>query len=416
MSARVASGRLSLAVLALSFSALALAPAGTACAQWQEAYENDWLGPMPHKEGYGEHVWGQVDYLVWQLSDTYLPPLITSSPLGTNPADAGVLDEPATLVLAGNQQVGDHWRSGVSMRGGMWLDPWQMFGVTGDFFNAGEDDFKYNTGPSGSFFLARPFFDTNGNQQNALPVNSPGQLLGAAHVRASDEFDGAGIGFQQCLYQGCEMGGRGLRFRLDVTAGYRFYEYASRLAVSHEGIITSGVGAGDEFLIDDEFKSRSEFHGGEVALDGRLRQGRWWIDGLFKLAVGDNRRSVTVDGRTVFAPSGGSVTVDAGGLLAAEISNMGRYADSDVAAIPDLRLGVGCQLTPRLSARLGYRVIIWDGVVQAASHLPPFLAVDDRNLPSQGIVAGGGPAPVFPGLQDKTLVAHGFDLGLELAY
>ena len=70
----------------------------------------------------------------------------------------------------------------------------------------------------------------------------------------------------------------------------------------------------------------------------------------------------------------------------------------------------------RIGLHLGYNLIVWDGVVQAADHLPPNLESDPRNQPLSGLPGPGGNEPLFPGIRDTTLVAHGLDLGLELNF
>ena len=82
--------------------------------------------------------------------------------------------------------------------------------------------------------------------------------------------------------------------------------------------------------------------------------------------------------------------------------------------IPRFRLGIGAQISERLSAHFGYNVIVWTDVVQAASQLPPGLSSDPRNLPP--VQAGGGAQPAFPGMFGTTVVAHGADIGLELTF
>ena len=59
-------------------------------------------------------------------------------------------------------------------------------------------------------------------------------------------------------------------------------------------------------------------------------------------------------------------------------------------------------------------MILWGDVARAASHLPPGLAVDPRNLPP--VQGGGGPDPAFPGITGSDLVAHGFDFGVDFTY
>jgi hypothetical protein len=419
MTARIASRRL-LAAVALSLSALAFGPARPACAQWREAYQSDWLGTAPHNEGYAENVWIDVDYALMRITGQHLPALVTSAPIGTPLAVAATLGDPDTTVTSGEEEVGKEWRSGIQVRGGVWLDPWQQLAITGDYFNVGEDRYRFTDALSSGRIIARPFYDFEANEPGRDFANVPGQLFGSARVRVDDEFEGAGASLQHCLFQAVDCCDSDRTVRLDVLAGYRFYRYWSGLDAEHTFVATPGenmfpdISPGDSGLVEDHFDAFNEFHGGELALDLRLKQGRWWIEGLARVALGANRRSIDVDGLTSTAAGGVLQSVLSGGMLTSEVTNFGRRADTDTAVIPELRVGIGCQLMPRVSVRMGYEVVVWDNVLQAASHLPPNLVSDPRNLPP--IVAGGSEHPEFPGLQESTLVAHGFDIGLEFAY
>ncbi len=50
---------------------------------------------------------------MWWTNGTELPPLVTTSPNGTNAALAGVLGAVGTNVLLGAETIGNDMRSGV---------------------------------------------------------------------------------------------------------------------------------------------------------------------------------------------------------------------------------------------------------------------------------------------------------------
>jgi hypothetical protein len=118
-----------------------------------------------------------------------------------------------------------------------------------------------------------------------------------------------------------------------------------------------------------------------------------------------------VDGETFTVVPGGGFNLAPGGLLTSQVTNIGEYDETEFAVVPELRLGVGAVVTQYSSVRLGYNVIFWGDVAHAASHLPPGLRVDPRNLPP--IQAGGGIAPEFPGVRGSELVAHGFNASIQ---
>ncbi len=139
---------------------------------------------------------------------------------------------------------------------------------------------------------------------------------------------------------------------------------------------------------------------------------RLWVDGLAKIAMGEHRRTVTIDGQTIVNVPGGGSSTAAGGLLTSEVTNIGRYDDSDFAFVPEFGVGVGVKVTRHLSLHAGYNVILWNDVAHAASQLPPSLQVDPRNLPP--VQAGSGVAPQSSGIRGSQFVAYGHDASVML--
>jgi hypothetical protein len=202
-----------------------------------------------------------------------------------------------------------------------------------------------------------------------------------------------------------------------MLGGYRHYRYDSDLVITENLLITGtaipNTIPGTTIFVQDRFFTENEFHGGEAGFQGVAQRSCWWVDGLFKVAVGSHRRVVTIDGATINTVPGGGTTTFEGGLLAQQ-TNIGRYADNTIAVIPELRVGIGTQLTCNLSVRAGYGVIFWNSVARAGSQLPPGLEVDPLNIPPPQ--AGAGPEPEFDGISGSPLVAHGFDVGLQFTY
>lgn len=56
--------------------------------------------------------WAEAGYLAWSVTGDKLPALVTTAPVGTPLAVAGVLGQPTTTVLFGNSSVNNDWRSG----------------------------------------------------------------------------------------------------------------------------------------------------------------------------------------------------------------------------------------------------------------------------------------------------------------
>ncbi len=362
--------------------------------------------------------WFGAEWIYWQLGGSRrLPPLVTASPSTIDLNEAGRLDNPSTFILAGDESVNDGWRSGFRLSTGVWLDCCHNWGIGGDYFNLGNDGYNYLSQPSADLIVARPFYNTELGEDDAELVSVPNELDGTARVRSGDSFQGAGLTVTRCLWSCCDPC-TGSESRLAGLGGYRYYNYDSDLTITENLTVlentTTPLVPGTTFFVQDRFRTRNEFNGGEIGLQGYKQHCWWWVDGTAKMAIGNQRRSVTVSGRTITSVPGDDTTDLPGGLLTSSETNIGTYHDSSVVVIPEFRLGVGTCLTRCWSIHAGYNVILWGDVARAASHLPPGLAVDPRNLPP--VQSGGGDDPVFPGIRGTQLIAHGLDLSMTWQY
>ena len=368
----------------------------------------------PHNKKYCYGGWIGAEWLHWQLDGNWLPPLVTSGPATTPQADVAQLDDPNTQILSGDETVNDGWRNGYRLYGGVWLNCCHTWGIGGDYFNIGNDDYNFLGQPDSNLVIDRPFFNTETGADDAELVSVPDELDGTVHVNSSDNFQGAGLTLTHCLWRCCDCC-TGNESQIAGLGGYRYYQYDSDLTITENLTVlpntTTPLVPGTTFFVQDRFRTRNEFNGGELGLQGYKQHCWWWVDGMAKVALGQNSRTVIVSGRTITDVPGGGTSDDPGGLLTSSETNIGSYHDSDFVVIPEFRLGVGALLTRCWSVHAGYNVIIWSDVARAASHLPPGLEVDPRNLPP--VQSGGGSEPEFPGIRGSQLVAHGFDLSVS---
>ncbi len=297
------------------------------------------------------------------------------------------------------------------------------------------------TSQQAAFFIAgvtQSVETSTDEEETVTTVTTQNVRRGFAQTQAHEDFYATGVALQHRfreLSQHCERGHSG---QMSWLVGYRHYHDDSYLGMTSEDSnvrtvqteIDPDMGATtttqvtDVLLtnISDQFSASNNFHGAELGLTVRVERWGWWLEGLGTLSIGSNRRSVNLVGRTTVADSTEATSGDltpvsdnASGIYITENTNAGRYSDNKATVIPRLRGGLGCQLTPRLSLRSGYSAIIWPDAVRAADHLPPGLAIDQRNLPGEN-PTGATDNPRFPGIQGRTIVAHGFDLALELRY
>ena len=362
-----------------------------------------------------QRLWVRADYLLWWTKGSRLPPLITASPAGTPPSSAGRLGEATTTVLYGNQYVNDDARSGTRLSTGFWLDSGQTVAIAADYFDLGAATDRGRGDSSSGDIIARPFYNMQAGQQDAQLIS------GTIGVDYRDYFQSAGSWLQfnlagctrlidDCSVTGSYLAGR-RGYDIDLLVGYRYYRADDSLSIRESTVDTSGGPFnGTTFDIAEGFRTENRFHGAELGFSTRVYRGRWSLELLTKMAIGNNRQVVTIDGQTITTLPGLPPTTASGGVLATG-SNIGRYTDDQFTVIPQLGLDLGFDLSERLRLFVGYNLIYWPQVQRAADQID--LAVDPRNIPP--VQPGALPFPAAQ-LSSTDFWAQGVNFGLLWQY
>lgn len=403
----------------------AAAPAAQVPDYWTPPQNNS--GAWAGSDESCDRFYARLDALLWWTKGSHLPPLVTTSPAGTPQTAAGVLGQPGTTVLFGDQTVGDDFHPGIRASLGMWLDSCHTWALEADYLTLFQEGTSFDSGPrSDSTILARPFFDllprdAAGNPtgaasaQNSELVSFPGVLSGRVTARVTDDFQSAGVWVRHPLLGPCGVGcddpcSFSLR-RLDLIAGYRFYRLGDGVTINEDLVGGAGSGApGTSFLIQDTFLARNEFHGGEIGLATQFARGRWTLGLSTRVAIGNNEQTVRISGSTITTPAGGTPTVFNEGVLASR-TNIGRFVRDDFVMIPELGLEMGYQWNCHFRTYAGYNILYWANVMRAADQIN--LNVDTGNLPPA--INPSLPFPSFPGLA-SSFWAQGINFGAEWRY
>src|SRR5688572_23238391 len=101
------------------------------------------------------------EYLLWWSNGNPLPPLVSTSPPGTDRTEAGVLGTPGAEILFGNETIDTGARSGGRITLTRWLESYSDTGIEFVGFYVGDD---YQSGnfvreSQGDPILSRPFFN-----------------------------------------------------------------------------------------------------------------------------------------------------------------------------------------------------------------------------------------------------------------
>ncbi|QDV69829.1 hypothetical protein Poly24_35460 [Rosistilla carotiformis] len=352
-----------------------------------------------------------AEYLLWSMSGFDIPALVTSSQAGTPRTDAGILGEPNTRVLFGQQTVVDGTRSGSRFSLSRVLDPSGMKTIELSYFFLGKTSDSFNANSDGAGILARPFYSVESGAMgpNAELVAFPGVLEGNISVSASTQMQGGGlVAYQVIDRSDCRQ--------IRLFAGYNYHELEESVQVQDfKRTLDSSLGlaVGTTIAESDRFDTDNQISSFVLGADLHARHRRWSVGMMMKLGFGNNRATATLDGSTtttVPLAGGDDVSTVNTGLLVLE-SNRGVYEGNEFTMIPQLGLDVGFQLTRGWSAHVGYDFIYWSRVVRPGDQI-------DTNLNLSQLAAGGLsglPAPTMP-WKVSDLRVHAVDFGLQFAY
>ncbi|HEY1599957.1 MAG TPA: BBP7 family outer membrane beta-barrel protein [Pirellulales bacterium] len=355
-------------------------------------------------------VYARAEYLAWWMTGESLPPLVTTSPSGTAPAQAGVLNQSGTSILYGNDAVNTNARSGGRVAIGWWISPTTR--VEGEWFGLGTINSNFSQSSDGSTILARPFYNLNTSAQDSLLVAAPGLRTGTINVSNTSNFLGAGVHLTKNILYNSNYCDRS--HRLDFLYGFRYLGLYENMGVnSTSNIIQSGglIPQGSVIGVSDSFKTSNSFYGATLGMSSEARANRWTFSGVGRLGFGGTNERVTINGQTSdTAPGGLSKNVTSGGLLAMP-TNIGTYSHSVFSLVPQMELKIGYNLSPAWRVTIGYDVIYWSRVVRPAQQADLYVN------PTQGNngTLKGTPGPLFK-FQETDLWVQGISTGLECRF
>jgi hypothetical protein len=347
-------------------------------------------------------LWVSGEYLLWWIRNSNVPPLVTTSPIGTPRAMAGVLGAPGTTVLFGDS-LNNEERSGGRLTLGFWCDDEQTCGLEGSGFFLAQRSVRFNASSPGAPILARPFFDIVAGQEASELVAFPGVLAGTVAVSSSSRLFGAELNARTNWWRGC-------CWRFDTLLGFRYVGLDERLSVNESLAVPMGAA----IAVNDRFGTENNFYGGQLGGDLELRQGPWSLNLVGKVALGSMRETVNINGSTTFFVPGSAPSVQLGGLLA-QPTNIGQFARDRFAVVPEVGVKLGYQATQHLRLTLGYTFLYLSDVARPGSQIDR--AINVTQLASQfgpGTLVGPARPAIIP--RETDFWAQGISFGLEFTW
>ncbi|REK10221.1 MAG: hypothetical protein DWQ37_16565 [Planctomycetota bacterium] len=392
-----------------------------------------WCSDMWNDVHAHRRVYAQLDYMALWQKGNLLPPLVTTSPLGTPQSQAGVLPVSATTsILFGGDRVNTNALNGGRVNLGYWLVDGEFLGIEGQYFTFQQGSTTFNatsnfSSDPNSQILARPFFNVmpsmgaaredseiiafpDGFVLDTAAGSATGVLDGSIDIRATTNIQSAGALMRRLVWIDFTM-----QRRVDLLLGYRFFRLGDSVTINDNSLFDgtldgSGQAITQEFTGQDLFSSRNEFHGGEIGLKAESRHGRMSVELVAKCAFGNNRQDTYIDGSTTIetTTAGSTVTTTYDGSLLTQPTNIGSYRRDVFAILPEANVNLRWDITCNLRGTIGYTFLYINRVQRSGD------AIDTSVNPTQ---IGGdplvGPAqPIFAST-DTPWWAHSATAGVE---
>jgi hypothetical protein len=379
-----------------------------------------------------ERFWFEADYLFWWIKGMKnTPPLVTTS----DQFDKGVLiPGNSTQVLYPTEALFRTLGSGGRIRFGYWWDTTHASGIEADGFGLSAPRARFRVASDGDPLLARPFFNTDNPQPDAEVIAStsaPGIPPSSGNILITGESDlySAGVRWRwnlssarrpdanACSASSCYFSflPRG-DIRLDWTFGYRYMRLSEQLSISANIVPT--ISGATRFDILDQFKTSNDFHAAEVGLHYGYHHCRWSFDLLPRVAFGNTRQRIEINGSTLATSATSGSVQESGGLLALEGTNIGHYRRDRFSFMPSVEAMFGCQISNRLKATLGYSFLYWLEVARPGEQIDS--NVNPEYLPTSNPIGvpgpKTGPRDPSPQMGQSAFWAQGLNLGLEYRF
>jgi hypothetical protein len=352
-----------------------------------------------------EHLWFRGEALLWWTKGGQTPPLLTTSPASTPLSQAGVLGQPGTSVIFGDQEMNQGLHAGARITFGTWFGCCQENGVEFSYLMLGDNTQSFSDASMGNPILARPFFNTTTNAEDSHIIAYPNVANGTFNAVSTENFQGGELLFRRALVHGCDG-------RVDLVAGYRFSRLNDGLLVTDSATSSGGSGsiapAGTTINTVDIFHTYNNFNGGDLGFSTEWHRGRWSLETLLKLGIGETNTEVDINGATSVTANGTN-TISTGGLLALP-SNIGTHSSNQFSLMPEIGITLGCDVTEHLRARVGYTLLYWSNVARPGDQID--LNVDTNQFPPP-IAAGEKPAFV---LHTSDFWAQGVNVGMDYRF
>jgi hypothetical protein len=376
-------------------------------------YGPGWFGTngivMPVMNQVQDRAWWRVEYLIWWTEGMDLPPLVTTSPLGTPQNEAGRLGFADTTVRFGNQDINTGSTGGLRGRSGYWFTDDHRFGIESEFFRLRNQHDGFSAAGDGDPILARPYFNIVTGDEDAQLISYPGFAAGDVRIKSKNKLESYMFSgrFATVPAPNWQTNPGEQTSRADWIIGYRRLKLEDNVHIS-DNVTLTGPPVTDIATVE-HFATKNKFDGVQLGFVYQRDFQRARLESRMRVALGNNKQTVNIGGTNTITV-GGLTTVTDGGLLA-QATNSGNFTRNEFTMIPELGATLGIRITDRIHGTVGYTVLYYPNVVRAGDQI-------DTDVNPTLIGGGplvGAPRPRFRFI-DNDFWAHGLNLGAEVRF
>lgn len=309
-----------------------------------------------------------AEYLLWFARAQSSPPLLSTS----SPQYNGILGTGDSQVVFGNQSLAPTLHSGARFSGLYRLS--NLWYLDGNIWFLGRNGGEFTATSAQYPVLARPFFNVNNNSNFAQVIASPGLATGAANIKYDTTVWGSEVNLRRAFLCGpCS--------RLDFLIGFRNLNLMETLQVTEtfartpDSPTSIGVPTALSGTVVDSFRTENHFYGVNLGFAGELRRSWWFVQARAAVGLGSMYQSANINGSQTITTTSGVQTAE-GGLLALPGANIGGFSQRKFAAVPEVGLTLGLNLTPNLRFGVGYNFMYASSVVRPSGQIDPGLDVN----------------------------------------
>lgn len=339
-------------------------------------------------------IWGSADFLYLWIKDSPISvPLVTTS---TNPADFGIIGQPTTAVLFGNQNADFGGMPGVRLTLGGWFDQDHIIGAeaTGFYLFQQNVNFSATSDAAGNPTLAVPALETTTNTEAAFVFASP--LIGSpgnVSAQITSRFWGAEANGLLNVW-------RDHGIAVCALGGFRYLDLRETLSLSGNSnnlfILPFGVPVGPA-AFQDNFNATNHFYGGNLGLKGEFSRGWFYAAIAGKVALGINQQTLNV--------SGSNTVLNDGAGIFARGPALGSRSSTPFTIVPEVQAKVGVNIGQHVRLTVGYDFLYISSVVRPGNNIDR--GIDAANNPPTR------PAALF---NQTSFWAQGVNAGLEIRF